>query len=212
MRAAPLIPVALGALLVGGCGLRDDGPRTTQTRDLAAFTRIHNRASVDVRLRVGAPQTLRVVAGENVIDDVATEVSDGTLEIRFDNDGWGESDVAIEATVPSLAGIESSGSGEIDVDGVTGDAFHVRSDGSAEIDVDGAVARVALELNGSGNADLAGLAARFASVRVRGSGDADVRADQRLQIDVDGSGDVRYYGQPELSQHVDGSGDVSQAS
>ena len=35
---------------------------------------------------------------------------------------------------------------------------------------------------------------------VGGSGDADVRADERLDVDVDGSGDVRYHGDPALTQ------------
>jgi hypothetical protein len=211
MRAL-LIPVALVAVALTGCGLRDDGPRTTQKRDVATFTRIDNLGSVDVRLHVGTPQSVRVTAGEKVIDDVGTEVRDGTLEIAFDNDGFGDSDVVVEATVASLEGIEASGSGDIDADGIAADAFEVRSDGSADIEVDGSAGRVTVELNGSGSADLGDLDARDAIVRVGGSGDADVRAAQRLRVDVDGSGDVRYHGQPELSQQVDGSGDVSQAS
>jgi hypothetical protein len=211
MRAL-LLPVALGALLLTGCGLRDDGPRTTQTRDVAGFTRIENRGPADVRLHVGTPQSVRVVAGEKVIEDVETEVRDGTLTVSFDNDGWGDSEVVVEATVASLTGIQASGSGDIRVDGVTVDAFEVDSDGSADITVDGTAGRVTLELNGSGSADLAGLAAREATVRVGGSGDVDVSAAERLDVDVDGSGDVRYHGQPQLSQQVDGSGDVDQAS
>ena len=59
MRAL-LIPAALGTVALAGCGLGDDGPRTTQSRDVAGFTRIDNRGSVDVRLRVGGPQRVRV--------------------------------------------------------------------------------------------------------------------------------------------------------
>jgi hypothetical protein len=211
MRAL-LIPAGLVAVALTGCGLRDDGPRTTQNRDVADFTRIDNRASVDVRLHVGAPQTVRVMAGAKVIDDVETEVRDGTLEIAFDNDGFGDSDVVVEAAVARLEGIEASGSGDIDVDGIAADAFEVRSDGSADIEVDGRARRVTVELNGSGSANLGGLDARVATVRVGGSGDADVRAADRLDVNVDGSGDVRYHGRPLLSQKVDGSGDVTQAS
>ena len=211
MRAL-LIPVAVAAVALTGCGLRDDGPRTTQTRDVAGFTRIDNRGSVDVRLHVGTPQRVRVMAGEKVIDDVETDVRDGTLQITFDNDGFGESDVVVEATVASLTGIDVSGSGNVHADGVTADAFDVDSDGSADVTVDGTAGHVTVELDGSGSADLAGLAALEAKVSVGGSGDADVRAADKLDVDVDGSGDVSYHGEPELSQRVDGSGDVSQAS
>jgi hypothetical protein len=210
-RASLLLPAAVAALAVAGCSVGDDGPRTTQTRDVAGFTRIENSDSVDVRLRVGEPQRVRVRAGEKVIDDVRTEVRDGTLRLTFDRDGFGGDDVIVEASVPRLTGIEVSGSGDVDADGIDADALEVRSDGSADIALEGTAARLALDLDGSGDADLGRLAAREARVRVGGSGDADVRAGERLEVTVDGSGDVRYHGDPELTQHVDGSGDLSRA-
>jgi hypothetical protein len=206
-----LLPVAAAALALAGCSIGDDGPRTTQTRDVADFTRIDNRDSVDVRLYVGEPQQVRVRAGENVIDDVRTVVRDGTLELTFDHDGFGGNDVVVEASVPRLTGIQASGSGDIDADGIEADAFELRSDGSADIALAGTVGSLAVELDGSGDAGLGDLAAREARVSVSGSGDADVRADERLDIAVDGSGDVRYHGDPALTQHVDGSGDLSRA-
>ena len=210
-RALLLAPAAAAALVLAGCSVGDDGPTTTQTRDVAAFTRIDNRDSVDVRLSVGESQRVRVRAGEKVIDDVTTEVRDGTLEVTFDHDGFGGGDVVVEASVPKLTGIEASGSGDIDVYGIDADAFEVRSDGSADIELDGTAARLAVDLDGSGDADLADLTAREARVTVGGSGDVTVRADDRLEVTVDGSGDVRYHGDPALTQHVDGSGDLSRA-
>jgi hypothetical protein len=210
MRAL-LIPAALGAVALAGCGLGDDGPRTTQSRDVAGFTRIDNRGSVDVRLRVGGPQRVRVTAGEKVIDDVHTDVRDGTLRVSFDHDGFGGDDVVVEASVPRLTGIAVSGSGNVDADGIAADAFEVRSDGSGDVDLDGSAGRLVVDLDGSGNADLASLAARAARVRLGGSGDAEVRATEKLDVSVDGSGGVRYYGDPALSQTVDGSGEVNHA-
>jgi hypothetical protein len=49
-RSLFLIPAAVAALALAGCTVGDDGPQTTQTRDVADFTRIENRDSVDVRL------------------------------------------------------------------------------------------------------------------------------------------------------------------
>ena len=210
-RALLVLPAALAAVPLAGCTLGDDGPRTTQARDVAGFTRVDNRDSVDVRLVVGERQRVRVLAGSKVIDDVGTEVRDGTLHLTFDHDGFGGGDVTVEATVPKLTGIEASGSGDIDVAGIDADAFELSSEGSADIDLEGTVGSLAVELDGSGDADLADLAARAARVAVSGSGDADVRAADRLEVDVDGSGDVRYRGDPALTQHVDGSGELRRA-
>lgn len=206
-----LLPAPIAAFALAGCAIGDDGPRTSQTRDVAAFTRIDNRDSVDVRLHVGEPQSVRVRAGEKVIDDVRTVVRDGTLQLTFDRDGFGTEDVIVEATVPKLTGIEVSGSGDIDAAGIDADALEVRSDGSADITLEGTAGRLALDLDGSGDADLGDLAARVARVSVGGSGDADVRADDRLDVNVDGSGDVRYSGDPALTKRDDGSGDLIHA-
>jgi hypothetical protein len=211
-RRVILFPAVLAALALAGCSVGDDGPQTTQTRDVDAFTRIDNRDSVDVRLHVGPAQQVQVRAGEKVIDDVRTEVRDGTLRVTFDHDGWGGDDVVVDATVPRLTGIEASGSGDIEADGIDADAFELRSDGSADIELDGTTEQLDVFLDGSGDAKLAGLAARAARVVVDGSGDADVRAAERLQVDVDGSGDVRYHGDPALTQNVDGSGDLTHAN
>lgn len=211
-RALLLIPAVLAALALAGCSVGDDGPRTTQTRDVAAFTRVENSDSVDVRVHAGERQRVVVLAGEKVIDDVRTEVHDGTLQVTYDHDGFGGGDVTVEASVPRLTGIEVSGSGDVDADGLRADTFEVRSHGSADIGLAGTVDRLAVDLSGSGDADMSGLAAREARVVVDGSGDAEVRAGERLDISLDGSGDVRYHGDPALTQQVDGSGDVSRAS
>jgi putative autotransporter adhesin-like protein len=212
MRSLLLLPAALAALALAGCSIGDDGPRRTQTRDVAAFTRVESDSSVDVRLHVGEPRRLQVRAGEKVIDDVETEVRDGTLHVTFDHEGWGGNDVVVEASVPKLEGIEASGSGDIEADGIDADAFDLSSEGSADIVLTGSARALDVDVEGSGNADLADLEARSARVKVRGSGDADVRADERLDVDVDGSGSVRYHGDPELTSTVDGSGDLSRAS
>jgi hypothetical protein len=210
-RALVVVPAAVAALALAGCAIGDDGPRTTQTRHVADFTRIDNPGSVDVRLHVGRLQRVRVRAGEKVIDDVGTEVRDGTLRVTFDHDGFGPSDVVVDATVPRLTGIEATGSGSLDADDIDADAFEVRSKGSGDIALQGTVGHLALDLDGSGDADLGGLTARDARVAADGSGDVDVRADQRLAVDVTGSGDVRYHGDPALTRHVDGSGELSRA-
>jgi hypothetical protein len=208
LRSALLLPTAFAAVALTGCAISDDGPRVTQTRDVDAFTRIDNQGSVDVRLHVGEPQRVRVRAGDKVIDDVQTDVRDGVLRVTFDHHGFGGDDVVVEASIPKLDGVTASGSGDIDADGIRADAFEVRSDGSADIALSGVARRLLVDLDGSGDANVAGLTARAARVSVGGSGDAKVRADERLDVKLDGSGDIRYSGNPRLTKNLDGSGDL----
>jgi hypothetical protein len=210
MPSPRLLLLLVPAVGLAGCGLEDDGPPATQTRDVAAFTRVDNPGSVDVRLTVGAPQRVRVRAGEKVIGDVRTEVRDGTLHVVFDHHGWGGDDVVVEASVERLDGIIANGSGDIEATGIDAGEFRLRSGGSSDIALAGRAGRLTLDVDGSGDADVSGLKARAARVTADGSGDVDVRAD-RLDVRLDGSGDVRYRGSPVLSQSVDGSGDLERA-
>ena len=209
MPASRLLLLLVPALALLGCG--DDGPRTSESRDVEPFTRVENDSSVDVRLRVGDPLRVRVLAGEKVIDDVRTEVRGGTLEVSFDHSGFGGDNVVVEAAVPELIGVTVDGSGDIEASGFDGGELDVMSDGSGEVMLEGTVERLALDVDGSGDADLAGLEAREANVFVGGSGEAEISAADRLDVEVDGSGDVRYHGDPAVTQRVDGSGELSQA-
>ena len=211
MPSSRLPLLILPALAVAGCSVGDDGPRTSQTRDVEPFTRIDNGSSVDVRMRVGETLNVRVLAGEKVIDDGRTEVRGGTLEVSFDHSGWGGDNVVVEATVPELTGVVVDGSGDVEASGIDGGELDVVSDGSGEVMLEGTVERLALDVDGSGDADLAGLDAREAHVFVSGSGEADVSAVERLAVEVDGSGDVRYHGDPDVTQQIDGSGELSRA-
>src|SRR3954467_6673896 len=144
-RILLLLPAALAAVALAGCSLADDGPRRTQTRDVAAFTRLDNRGAVDVRLHAGGPQRVQVRAGSKVIGDVRTEVRGGTLALTFDHHGLGGEDVAVEASVPRLRAIAVSGSGDVAADGIAADAFELRSDGSADVRLEGTAARLAVD-------------------------------------------------------------------
>jgi putative autotransporter adhesin-like protein len=210
MPSPRLLLLLIPAVAVAGCGLEDDGPPTSQTREVPAFTRIDNPSSVDVVLTVGEPQRVRVRAGKKVISDVHTDVRDGTLHLDFDHHGWGGDDVVVEASVERLDGVTADGSGDIEATGIDAGSFQLRSSGSSDIALSGRAGALTVDLDGSGDADVSGLRVNDARVTAEGSGDVDVRAD-KLDVRLDGSGDVHYHGNPELSQNVDGSGDLTRA-
>src|SRR3954452_21628581 len=125
-----ILPAALAAFAIAGCDIGDDGPTTTQNRNVGEFTRVESPDSVDVRLQVGKTQHVKVRAGDKVIDKIKTEVRDGTLHVRFAHHGFGGDAVVVEASVPKLTAVESTGSGDIEATGVDTDAVDVRADGS----------------------------------------------------------------------------------
>jgi len=210
-RIALILPVAAATLALPGCIGVDAGPTTSQARDVEAFTRLKAEDEVDVNLRVGESRDLRVRAGEKVIDDVRTEVRDGTLYVSYDGPNIREGRLLVEVAAPTVDAIAITGASDVRVDGLAADALDVRVTGAGDIAADGRVGRLALDISGAGDADLADLTAKEARVELRGAGDADVYASERLDAEVSGAGDLAYRGEPSLHKRISGSGEIEHA-
>jgi hypothetical protein len=210
-RIALLLPAAAAAVLLAGCIGIDAGPTTTENRDVDAFTRIKAEDQVDVELRAGEPRRVDVRAGEKVIEDVRTEVRDGTLYVSYDGPDIRKGRLLVEVAAPRVQSIGITGSADVFADGLDADALDIRVTGAGDITAHGRAERLTVDISGSGDADLADLAAAEARVELSGAGDADVRAADRLDADVRGAGDLAYRGDPKLTQDVSGSGEIEHA-
>jgi hypothetical protein len=207
LLAALLLLVALAA---AGCG---GGPRVSQTRDVAPFERIEVDGSISVDVVPGASGDVVVTAGENVIDHVSTDSSDGVLHVSIRDRGIvigpdPYDDAHVQVSADSLQGLRVVGSSDLKLGHVDADELSIEVEGSGDVDAAGTVGNLIATIQGSGDADLGDLAARTARVSVEGSGDVRVNVSDRLDVTVQGSGDVSYRGRPRVSQSVAGSGEV----
>jgi hypothetical protein len=204
----------LSAMVATGCGVQiDDGPTVRESRSVAPFERIDLRGSPDVDVVLGDRTKVVVRGGRDAVDQIRTEVRDGTLHIdREDHDtlvldGDGPN---VEVEVPRLAAAAVHGSGDVDIDmaGRAADQLDLIVEGSGDVTARGRVDRLSVAVDGSGDMDLEGLRAGDAAVAIHGSGDAALRVDRALQASIDGSGDVHYAGPAAVTSDVQGSGDV----
>lgn len=205
----------LSAMVVTGCGVRvDDGPSVSQTRAVAPFERISVHGSTDVDVRLGQRASVVVRGGKDTVDEVRTDVRDGTLVIERDDRDTLTLDgqrLRVEVVVPRLASGEVDGSGDLDVDlgAEPLEALELSIQGSGDVTASGRVRKLQAAVNGSGDLHLDDLRAADAAVSIEGSGDADVRVDRALRATIAGSGDIAYAGDPQIRSDVEGSGDLS---
>ena len=87
MRSLILLPAALAAVALAGAALRRRRPAPHPDPRRRGFTRVDPDSSVDLRLHVGEPQRVRVRAGEKVIDDVGHRGARRHAARHFDHDG-----------------------------------------------------------------------------------------------------------------------------
>jgi hypothetical protein len=206
-RLAPLMAV----IALAGCG---GGERITETRELAAFDRLHIADGVDVEVVEGDGRHVRVYAGEKVIDRVLTTSSGGVLEIAIKDRGIviGSDplgDVRVEVAADALESVDVDGGGDVLVKDLDATALELDLEGTSDFDATGTVDRLTATIQGPVDADLSRLSVRVATVDVEGPGDAELNVSDRLDVTVQGPGDVSYRGDPVVESEVEGPGDVT---
>jgi hypothetical protein len=185
------------------------GSAATQTRTVKPFTAIDLTGASDVTVRVGAKQTVRVQADENLIDRVKTGVQNGVLVVSERGTFVRTLPMSVEVTVPTLESARLIGSGMISVEGIQAQRFTAELAGSGILTITGTADHLDAKLAGSGNMQLGQLAARSVVASVPGSGRLEVQATQALDASISGSGVIVYGGRPAtVKQSVHGSGAI----
>lgn len=192
-----------------GSGVQGSGVAATQARVLARFSSLDLAGSTKVTVAVDGRQSVVVHADSNLLRYVTTRVVAGTLVIRTTDSFTTRSPMSVEVSVPSLAAVTLSGSGEISVTGIDAPRLTVTLPGSGALDVSGTVAQLNVTLGGSGLAQLDNLVARDVHAVVAGSGLIRVTATTSLNAAVTGSGAIMYSGNPQVTSSVTGSGTVT---
>jgi hypothetical protein len=118
--------------------------------------------------------------------------------------------MSVDVTVPALAAVTLSGSGQLSVTGISTPVLTVSLPGSGALDASGTVTRLDVTLGGSGQARLDQLTARDVHAVISGSGLIRVTATASLDASVPGQGAIVYSGDPpRVTTSVTGTGAVT---
>lgn len=208
--------LALAAALVlscacAGCSVTvGSGAVRSETRQVAGFSVVRLAGQGDVRIVRGSSESLKVSAQENLLPQLTSDVSDGTLTLGT-KDGatiTTSEPITYDVAVKDLQGLELSGSGTITAAGLSATDLRLEISGSGSVTVDGAADHQDVEVSGSGDYSAGSLASKDATVTLSGSGSADLAVSSTLDVTISGSGSVTYAGDPKVTQSVTGSGSV----
>jgi len=192
----------------------DRGPRVSRTVAWNGSDRLDIRIPADVIYVQDEDASVEVSGVQSQVDHV--RVVDG--RIAFDDDegrvtfGWRNSPpLRITVRAPAVRTFSLSGSGDLSIREYDQPNLDVRIEGSGDVDAAGRTERVSLDIEGSGEADLAALETRDADIEISGSGEAAVGPTGEARITISGSGDVELTRRPaSVTQSISGSGDVNQ--
>lgn len=237
MRALALIALIPLAACSGAGDAKTSASGVNGTRSFAitGFSAVDSTGPDDVDVRVGSGFSIRAEGDTGIMARLEIVKNGDTLEIkRKSNSGfsWGGGDrghLKIYVTMPRITAASTTGSGDMAIDHVEGDAFKVDATGSGDLAIASMnVQRADFSLTGSGNVSTSG-SAKMGSFSIQGSGDIDApklvlnQADVSVmgsggvtatvsgpaKVDVMGSGDVKLTGGAKCTANKMGSGSIT---
>lgn len=209
------------------------GASVNRTWPVAGFSAIDATGPDDVDVRVGSGFSVRAEGDAKVVDRLDITRDGDSLSIgRKSQAGfnWGsDHGVKIYVTMPRITAARITGSGNMTVDHVEGDAFTGRTTGAGELSLSSITVRtLSLNTTGAGNVRAAGttgaadlsttgagdiaapeLKARSATVSVLGAGSVKAAVTGPATVKVTGPGDVTLTGGANCTVSKLGPGDVT---
>ena len=160
---------------VSGGSIRGSGVIVTETRQVADFDSVEIDFPVELTIQQGNSTALTIEAEDNILPQVATRVSGGTLYIESSQSDWtrrvySTRAVRIQLTVQDLRRVEFPSAGMLRVE-------------SLETD------RLEISISGAGTVNLSDLRAQDLTVQLSGAGNITASGSvDSLNVDISGFG------------------------
>ena len=218
-----LMAVAMLSMSCVNMKIDMDGDVVSENRPLKGFEKIEINGSPNVYYTQADSFTVKVRGPKDGLENILTEVNDGTLSIR--NRGkigvvniviHDEDQAEVFVTSPDLVSVRLSGSGDFTSENrVDTDQMEIVLRGSGDMNVKDLICDACrVELMGSGNIDVNRLEAKESDVTLIGSGDIVINQYQVLstRLGLKGSGDIKVdfnEGCQAVDCELRGSGDIT---
>ena len=215
---APLLPLLFVASFATA--------QQVEEREVSSFDALVAAEGIDVYLRPGTRESVRVEARGIDIRDVLTQVSGGRLKIHLDDGRHRNHSVKVFVEFVKIEDISASSAATVISEGtIRGKRLDLGVSSAADIELDIEVEEVEASASSAGDIDLSGkadfidasassaggidaydLEAKKVRARASSGGGVKVFATEEIDARASSGGSVRYRGNPSRSQTDSGSG------
>jgi hypothetical protein len=217
------LTLAVLAFLIGGVanaqfwGEKGNGNVKTEKREVGSFSAISASSGLDVYLRQGDKESVRVEADENLMEHIITKVKGNDLILKVDGNIRRATKMNIYVTLVDINELRISSGSDVETNGmikVSDLEISVSSGADAKLELDGQ--NISCSVSSGADANLSGKADFFYGKASSGSdlrakaltaiackakassgGDVSVWAEESIEASASSGGDVSYYGGPE---------------
>lgn len=231
-----LFTLALSLITCIGMAANGDSDKT-EIRNVGSFNGIKVSTGIDLYITMGNVEEVKIVAEEDIIDNLITEVKDGTLRIYMkQSNNWfnwniGNQTRKAYVTVKELQKIDASSGSDVQSENMLkGETLEVKASSGSDVTLDIYYKNFSLDTSSGSDAKISGKTKNFEAeassgsdieaqelessicrVNVSSGSDASVNVTEELYAKASSGADVRYYGNPKVKDIDESSGgDVSQ--
>jgi len=205
-----------------------------ESRSVTGATGVDLQSVANLKIVQGTPEELILIADDNILPLILTDVQNGILVIRSSPSFTLQPSQRMEAnltlsnidsitlsgvgniTVPNLVTTQieltQSGVGDIEILNLEAQALDALISGLGNISVDGQVNDQIIVLISAGNYQAENLVSATVDVEIADSGSATVQVSTTLNADITGTGSVFYHGSPVVNRTGNGTGSIIQLS
>ncbi len=204
----------------------------SSNQDPGEFSVLSSLGPDNIVFEQGDTFSVRAEGDEEVVERLRYKLSDGNLKIGRVKErglGWESGTATVFVSAPSLEAAKLAGSGNMEVDKMSGDSAKVSIGGSGNVkvkklktaslkgsiagsgnlNISGQADQTNISIAGSGNVKGKKLKADTISVKIAGSGDVVLSSDGTVDAKIAGSGNVRVHGKAKCTSKTTGSGNVN---
>ena len=192
----------LGSLFRGEVG---SGHIETSKRDVADFDKLDVSGVFDVEVSRGEGFSVEVIADDNLLPLIRTEVDGDTLSIYSDGKISKSSQLRVVLTAPTIREVKATGVSKVMLNDVKNDELSLDASGASKITVSGSTASLTIDISGASKVLGSDLVSKQATVETSGASSADIKVSDALNAHASGASHIRYIGSPGIID-VDRSG------
>jgi hypothetical protein len=206
----------------------------TKNISLANFQNVTVASGIDLYLTQGSTEGVKLVAHEDLINDVVIQKEGNSLTVKYKNNiSWGRmmkgQSIKVYVTCKNISAITASGgsdvygqntlktntlnitaSGGSDVKlSIATQNLELRTSGGSDVELKGTATNMSATASGGSDIDALELIVDYAKVTASGGSDANVNVSKGLEASASGGSDVSYKGNASVNKTSSSkSGDV----
>jgi hypothetical protein len=215
-----IVYLSAAVLLLSSCNgfdcINGSGNQVTESRDIGTFTQVETSGSLKIVLSQDSTSSVRILADDNIQDEIKTRLSGSTLKIDIDGNFCDAGPVTIYLSSKDYQTIESSGSVEVLSEGklnlneldlelhgsskvmldLNVKSLRTSSSGSSEIVLKGQAGIHNLDMTGSSSVEALDFVVGEYQINSTGASKSRINVLNSLEVNSRGASEVEYKGKP----------------